>query len=148
MNKPTHVIIHCSDSTWGNAHIIDQWHRERGFSMIGYHWVILNPYETYRELKDDRGNPANDGRVEQGRPEEAIGSHCLGYNSHSIGICLVGSNGHFTPAQMTAARKLVMSICRRYGIPIENVLGHCETPQCGGKTCPTLDMKAFRASLG
>ena len=148
MNRPTHVIMHCSDSTWGNARIVDQWHKERGFSMIGYHWVILNPFETYRELKDGHGNTANDGRIEQGRPEEALGAHCLGYNASSIGICLIGTNGQFTSAQMATARKLVMSVCRRYGIPVKNVLGHCETPQNGGKTCPTLDMEAFRASLG
>ena len=44
--KPSAIIIHCSDSRWGNAWHIDTWHRDRGFQWpggaIGYHWVVCN----------------------------------------------------------------------------------------------------------
>jgi hypothetical protein len=31
------IIIHCSDSEFGNVIQIDRWHRERGWKGIGYH---------------------------------------------------------------------------------------------------------------
>ena len=36
------VIIHCSDSDFGTASVIDGWHKERGWDGIGYHYVITN----------------------------------------------------------------------------------------------------------
>lgn len=51
---------------------IDRWHRQRGFKMVGYHYV------TYL-----------DRTIEQGRPIEMIGTHRSGHNAHSIGICYI-----------------------------------------------------------
>lgn len=68
------IIIHCSATPEGRdvtAAQIDQWHRQRGFKSIGYHYVIRL-----------------DGSVEVGRNETAIGAHCSGHNRSSIGICL------------------------------------------------------------
>jgi len=49
--KNKKVIIHCSDSSFGNAVLIDKWHRQRGFDNIGYHFVILNshPFSSKQE---------------------------------------------------------------------------------------------------
>lgn len=147
MNRPTHIIVHCSDSPWGDAAIIDQWHRtERGFSGIGYHFVVLNGFRSYAQIKDGERWPQDDGRVERGRKEHEVGAHCLGYNDHSIGICLIG-RGDYTERQLEAARELVRRLQAQYAIQDECVLGHCETKQAGGKPCPLLDMPAFRASL-
>lgn len=145
-NRPTHIIVHCSDSTWGDARVIDGWHRERGWSGIGYHYVVLNGCRTYRQVKEGEPNPAEEGLIESGRPEEAEGSHCLGFNDHSIGICLIGVAA-FTTKQLAAACDLVDRLRRRHGIPVERVLGHYETEHARGKTCPNLDMRGFRASL-
>lgn len=145
-NRPTHIIVHCSDSTWGDARTIDGWHRERGFDGIGYHYCILNGNRTYRQVKDDAPRPEDDGRIEEGRRETDEGAHCLGYNDRSIGVCLVGV-GAFTAKQLTVAAELIDKLRRRHGIPIANVLGHCETEHARGKSCPDLDMRAFRATL-
>ena len=72
------VVIHCSD-TYARMDIgvedIRQWHTSepRNWSDIGYHFVIRR-----------------DGTIETGRDVDKIGSHCLGHNTNSIGICYVG----------------------------------------------------------
>ena len=77
------IIIHCSATRAGQdlrAKDIDRMHRQRGFSQIGYNFVI--------DL---------DGTVENGRPLSIDGAHCstkgfsgISYNKHSIGICYIG----------------------------------------------------------
>ena len=72
----TKIIIHCSDTREGQeitAADIDWWHRERGWSGIGYHYVVKL-----------------DGVIEYGRPVSKIGAHVKGHNSKSIGICYIG----------------------------------------------------------
>jgi N-acetylmuramoyl-L-alanine amidase len=74
--KINRIILHCSATQEGkdfNAKDIDRWHRERGWSGIGYHYVIKL-----------------DGTIEVGRDIIKIGSHCKGYNKDSIGICYIG----------------------------------------------------------
>lgn len=72
----TMIIIHCSATREGQdikAKTIKQWHKARGFSDIGYHYII--------DL---------DGTIEKGRDESLVGAHCIGKNAISIGICYVG----------------------------------------------------------
>ena len=76
MRRIDEIIIHCSDSPEGRndkAEDIRKWHKQRGFSDIGYHFVI--------DL---------DGTIEPGRPIEQTGAHCTGHNRNSIGICYIG----------------------------------------------------------
>ena len=54
---PDRITIHCSDSEWGNADVIDEWHKKRGWDGIGYHYVILNGYPTYNEVMDRKPTP-------------------------------------------------------------------------------------------
>ena len=64
------IIVHCSATPEGKDFTvldIKKWHLERGFSDIGYHYVI------YR-----------DGSINKGRDESKIGAHCTGHNSYSI----------------------------------------------------------------
>lgn len=147
MNRPTHLIVHCSDSPYGDAALIEKWHTDpvdkggRGWSAIGYHFVILNGRRQSSKLYD----PAADGVIESGRPENAVGSHCVGFNARSLGICLVGTTV-FTSHQMNNLRALLLEMMRKYGIPVANVLGHKETPDTK-KTCPNLDMELLRREL-
>jgi N-acetyl-anhydromuramyl-L-alanine amidase AmpD len=50
---------------------------------------------------------------------------------------------------MDALKYLLFDLCRHYGIPVENVLGHCETDsgKAQGKTCPDFDVAALRMWL-
>lgn len=100
------VIIHCSDSTWGNSTIIDQWHRQNGWSGIGYHAVILNGQITSKCF-----NKYFDGIIESGRPFDdnsriegwETGAHTKGKNDR-IGVCLIGKSGKFTKKQYESLR--------------------------------------------
>lgn len=131
--KETHrriseIIIHCSATKPGqkvNASTIDRWHRERGFLMIGYHYVILP-----------------DGHIELGRPLNLTGAHCTGHNLHSIGICYVGGlDAQGQPAdtrtpQQRASMKLLVRLLRLVW-PQATVHGHCEF---AAKACPCFDV--------
>lgn len=150
MNKIDSIIIHCSATRAGQdlrAKDIDRMHRQRGFSCIGYNFVV-----------------DIDGTVENGRPLSLEGAHCntkgfsgISYNKHSIGICYIGgldANGMpadtRTDEQKIALRNLVAKLCKEYDI-IE-LLGHRDTsPDADGsgevepkeyiKACPCFDVR-------
>ena len=98
------IILHCSASSFGNAVLIDSWHRQRGWTGIGYHAVILNGQITARCF-----NKFFDGTIETGRPFDddnlidawETGAHTLGKNK-CLGICLIGESGKFTQNQYAA----------------------------------------------
>jgi len=71
--KTKRIIIHHTLSGDVSASTIDLWHKEKGYSEIGYHFVIRK-----------------DGTIEQGRNLGSVGSHSKGKNSDSIGIVLTG----------------------------------------------------------
>ncbi len=91
------IIVHCSATAEGKDFTvadIKKWHLARGFSDIGYHYVI------YR-----------DGSINKGRDESKIGAHCTGHNSHSIGVCYIGgcaSDGKTPKDTRTAAQKAAL----------------------------------------
>lgn len=89
------IVIHASDSNFGNAALIDSWHRERGWSSIGYHRVFLNGRLTASSKYDER----LDGLMETGRPIGTRGAHTVGHND-KVGICLIGKSGQFTTKQI------------------------------------------------
>lgn len=112
-------VWHCS-ATKPNQHIgretIEEWHLSRGFSSIGYHFVITRA-----------------GDLQVGRPLEEIGAHVQGYNAASVGICLVGGLDEqgrelvnapqmFTPQQWDTARILAAFLQRLY--PEAKHVGH------------------------
>lgn len=113
------VIIHCSDSSFGNAATIALWHglpksmKGRGWSTIGYHYVILNGHMSSKAY-----NSFYDGHTETGRPLDddnlietfEYGAHVKGENHKSIGICLVGKSGIFTPRQLTSLNVLLSQL--------------------------------------
>lgn len=144
-NRPEWIIVHCSASAWGDRAIIDEWHRARGFDRCGYHAVILNGHVRSHDAYDR----ALDGVVQEGRAHEDTGAHCVGYNSRSLGVCLIGVDD-YSSQQMLSLMAWLRSCCERYDIDPESVLGHRETVSGArqGKSCPTgLDMGAIRAGL-
>lgn len=121
------IVIHCSDSdvpAHDDISIIDQWHRERGWSKVGYHYFIKR-----------------NGKAQKGRCEYEIGAHAEGHNAHSIGICLSGK-GKFTEAQYEMLYYLVQRACKKYNLDImTSVVSHNSlNPH---KTCPNFDVAKF-----
>jgi len=140
------IIIHCSDSEWGDFYAIDKWHKDRGWKGCGYHYVIGNGYQTYEDYKNKRR--MDSGFLQKGRADSEIGAHVLGMNSDSIGIVLIGRYD-FTKNQFSVLANLCCNLMDTYGLPVENILGHyeCPTGKSQGKTCPNFEMKFFRIRL-
>lgn len=126
------IILHCTASREGadySVQSIDRLHRTKGWSMIGYHYVI------YR-----------DGSVHRGRPEQYCGAHTVDHNSISIGVCYVGGVARDgktpkdtrTEAQKEALIELVHWLQQRY--PHTTVHGHREF---ANKACPSFDVQRW-----
>lgn len=128
------LIVHCSDSAFGCAILINKWHLERGFDSIGYHFTILNGYPYSKKQQFF----FLDGAIEVGRKFNARGAHCRGHNG-AIGVCLIGNdNTGFTTNQYLSLQKLIISL----KVNPEDVYGHCEFDK--NKTCPCFDVRAWR----
>ena len=138
------IVVHCSDSDWGDAKAINQWHTAppNNWDSIGYHKVILNGHrQSLRpyEAKDD-------GLVEDGRPLDVLGAHVGGKNTGSIGICVIGKR-HFTGIQLFHSLPiLLVELCTKFNINIADVFGHYELDS--KKTCPNLQMIPVRDFYG
>jgi len=127
MRNIEEIIIHCSATPEGrdvSTEEIRQWHLDRGWSDIGYHFVI--------EL---------DGTVYDGRPLEIAGAHARGHNSQSIGVCYVGgvdsdmeAKDTRTNEQAIALVELITSLKERF--PEAIVIGHRDVSE---KECPSFD---------
>lgn len=158
MNKK--IIVHSSASPWGNALVIDQWHRERGWRGIGYHAVILNGFPHTSYWCTDRRIKIYNGVIEPGRALDADndidsweqGAHAYGYNENTVSVCLIGGEytsvgetkfEDFTKNQIISLVKLVKLWQFQFRISTENVLGHSELPGVT-KSCPCLQMEKIR----
>ena len=133
MRKISEIIIHCSATPEGREVSLDtirRWHLARGFSDIGYHYLIHL-----------------DGAVEHGRPVGQPGAHCKGHNAGSIGICYIGGlapdgktpQDTRTPQQKGALRGLVRTLMARHNLTPDAVHGHREFAP---KACPCFDVRA------
>ena len=120
------IIIHCTATPEGKDVTVDQIRaehiRNRGFSDIGYHYVV------YRN-----------GHAIEGRDVDKIGAHCTGHNSHSIGIAYVGGvenkpgvpyskqkpKDTRTLAQKAGLLSLLVDLRKLY--PDAKIIGHRDT---------------------
>lgn len=137
-----YIVVHVT-ATPPNSDIgvkeVRQMHLRRGFSDIGYHYVIRR-----------------DGTVERGRsPDNCIGAHVKGFNSISLGVSLVGGvdgrgrpQDNRTPQQSTALVALLKKLVAKY--PHAKICGHRDlSPDRDGdgiiepheylKACPCFD---------
>lgn len=138
------IIIHCTDSLWGDVDEVRRWHLQRGFNDIGYHYLILNQFPKYVNLKDDKPNIIENGKVAKGRKEDIIGAHCRGHNHNSLGISLVGVND-FTDSQIVSLNHLLSCLIVKYNLEVKDVYGHYEFDH--NKSCPNINMPEFRIRL-
>ena len=132
MREIQSIVVHCSDSKWGDADVIASWHRKRGFDSCGYHAIVNNGFRKNSRVYD----MDFDGKIEPGRSQDLQGAHVRGHNAESLGVCLIGVD-EFTPGQFAALRKLLDVWCSLYNIPPELVLGHRDLDD--KKTCPNFD---------
>lgn len=149
MRDIKYIVVHATATKQGQnftAKDIDRWHKQRGWSGIGYHYVI----DIY-------------GNLEKGRPENRIGAHVKGYNRNSIGVVYVGGlNKNLAPkdtrtnAQKEALKTLLKSLKTRY--PKAKILGHRDfSKDLNGngiiepfefiKACPCYDAKTEYKTL-
>lgn len=130
------IIVHCSATAEGKDFTIDdikRWHLARGFSDIGYHYII------YR-----------DGSINKGRDESKIGAHCTGHNSNSIGVCYIGgcaADGKTpkdtrTETQKNSLLKLLRELKNKY--PKVSIHSHKDFTN---KACPSFDATKEYSSL-
>jgi hypothetical protein len=132
------VRLHCSASKFGNAIMINDWHvNGNGWKAIGYHVVILNG-----RIKSNFYNSFYDGLVETGRAFDEndhidiweMGAHTKGEND-SIGICLIGNSGDFTPKQIESLEETLMDLKKMFGT-LEDISQHSDhdksKPHCAG----------------
>jgi ssDNA-binding Zn-finger/Zn-ribbon topoisomerase 1 len=145
--KIERIYLHCSASDWGEKEEIRRWHLQRGFSDMGYHFLICNQYPTYSSLKDEKPKEPFNGKLQIGRDIEKPGAHVKYDNRNTIGICLVGTN-KFTEKQFEKTQELLKELLQLTNLPIEAILGHYEywtkrgeEPQ---KNCPNFDLEVFR----
>lgn len=124
------IIVHYTATPEGeefsNAQIRSS-HLARGFSDIGYHYVI--------GLR---------GELRPGRSDAIAGAHCTNHNTRSIGVCYVGGcpprsvkdwnkigKDTRTPEQKIALINLLKDLKKRY--PNATIHGHNEF---ANKPCP------------
>ncbi|KGF48758.1 N-acetylmuramoyl-L-alanine amidase [Prevotella disiens] len=127
MRKINEIIVHCTATQDGKnikVEDINRWHKERGWNMIGYHYVVYL-----------------DGSVHVGRSEEQIGAHCLKHNTNSIGVVYVGGldtegrpKDTRTEAQKKGLRQILTELKRKY--PKATIHSHKDFAP---KACPSFD---------
>lgn len=128
-----YIVIHCSATPAKmdvDAAEIGRWHRERGFTGIGYHYVVRR-----------------DGTREKGREINEIGAHVIGHNHHSVGVCLVGGvapdgitpQDNFSQDQWTSLYLTLKELHEEF--PQAVIVGHRDLD--AGKACPSFDVSQY-----
>lgn len=129
MREVNKLIIHCSATPEGRYHDVEDirgWHKARGWSDVGYHFIILL-----------------DGTIQRGRDMRNQGAHVRGHNRDSIGICYIGGvdsdmrpKDTRTPEQKAALRSVVSNLKLLY--KGARVFGHNEF---SSKACPSFNVQ-------
>lgn len=124
MREIRRIIFHHSASPVSTTlEKIREWHVGRGWSDIGYHFVI-----------------ERHGLIRHGRSVEKVGAHAEGANEDSIGVCITGDNTSDTQGwhmdQIDAAQRLVDAILLLW--PEAEILGHRDIK---ATECPGLEIR-------
>jgi hypothetical protein len=133
----TEVILHTSATPtgWANGKTaqdvveeFDRWHKDRGWSGIGYHRIFM---------------PS--GEMGVGRSLWDTGAHVRGHNTGTIGICLIPEvfvdtigrfSDFYTKQQEIALREYMRSLLEY--TDIQKVSGHNDY---AAKNCPCFKVK-------
>lgn len=129
MREIKRIILHCSATRAGHyikASNIREWHLARGWSDIGYHYVI-----------------GIDGVIEAGRPLDKIGAHAKGHNRDSVGICYVGglnNQGEPTNTMTPKQRDSISRLCYALQVTLDKKLSLHGHNEYSAKACPSFDV--------
>lgn len=132
-----YIVLHCTASNPVydfTAKDIEAWHKKRGWSEIGYNYVVRTT-----------------GAIEEGRDVNKIPAQVEGYNSNAIGIVFVGGVDSNQAAKdtRTASQKLSLkSLLRELRVlyPKAIIQGHRDFPKVK-KACPCFNAKIEYAKL-
>jgi N-acetylmuramoyl-L-alanine amidase len=129
MREIKRVILHCTATTEGKDYSVEtirKWHLKRGWSDIGYHYLIYL-----------------DGSINLGRPVFKQGAHVKSENKDSIGIAYVGGvdkdgepKDTMTLYQDIAFMRLFEALSVTFGKL--DLHGHNEF---SNKACPSFDVQ-------
>lgn len=114
------ILVHHSATHAGNAQSFHEYHTQRGYGGLAYHFVIGN------------GRGAKDGEIQEGFrwKQQISGTHLTVnawyHNIFGIGICLVGNFDKYPPTkkQIRSLVGLIKKLAREHGLNRNNVMGH------------------------
>ena len=132
--KPKFITVHCSATPPSMPNIgviaIRKMHTDKGWSDIGYHWVIKR-----------------DGTIQSGRSMTRSGAGVKGHNKDNIHICMIGGvddnnkpENNYTEHQFSSLRYLISDLSSTFGVKQENIKGHRDYPNVA-KACPCFDVQ-------
>ncbi len=133
MRRIDALLIHHTASASGDIASITREHIARGWTTIGYHYIIGN----------GKGTP--DGKIEPGRPEWMVGASVFGANTGKLAISLVGNfhkpdpgyTGRPSGNQLKALERWLLDRGAHYQIGADHIKGHKEVTIPGHPTvCP------------
>lgn len=131
-NKTEMIVLHHAAAKSCTVQQVHQWHLNRGWSGIGYHYFI-----------------SRDGQIFRGRPENTVGAHATGHNSKSIGVCFEGDYTTQTmpQAQLEAGKELIAYLKNKY--KITKVVGHRDlmATSCPGVKFPFFEIANAKPSV-
>jgi hypothetical protein len=146
------IIIHHSDSEFGDFETINGWHKKRGWGnpktgiSCGYNGLILNG----KSKSDSKYNKLLDGIIHPGRGSNMndmielseVGAHALGHNSTSLGWCLIGKN-QITKKQFETLAHVLHFYRAMW--PWVEIVGHSRVNRT---LCPGFDVPKWLESVG
>ena len=131
-NKTDTIVIHCTQTPKDmevDVEKVTQWHKDRGFDTIGYHYLIKR-----------------DGTLQSGRDEDVVGAHAVAVNGTSIGVALVGGGtvdmgweNNFNSEQFDTLKSIILKLKDKYDI--EKIIGHYQVEE--SKECPSFDVPGW-----
>lgn len=122
-NNPSLIVLHHAEAVSCTVQDIDRWHKDRGWTGIGYHYFVNKNGEVYK-----------------GRPDDCWGAHCPGVNNTSIGICAEGAYDSTDKIMPENQRRAIVELCKyimsKYGINTIKRHKDLYSTSCSGQYYP------------